>query len=219
MKSVITEELKKVFFKSFIFDKMNNLEKDDENLLTEHAETFEKGECVYSEKSFKRAVGIIVDGKVRVTTVNKENSIVLKDMGKTDVFGAAAVFSDSDGYVSEIYAKTACTVVFVSEEKLRYLFSKYPESAINYISFLSSKITYLNSRISELSAKGADAKILDYMTKKADENGFVSIPKNMSLLAKSLGIGRSSLYRAFDALENDGFIIRNNDKWKITKEK
>ena len=93
MKSVITEELKKVFFKSFIFDKTKDLEKDDENLLTEHAETFKKGECVYSEKSFKRAVGIIVDGKVRVTTVNKENGIVLKDMGKTDVFGAAAVFS------------------------------------------------------------------------------------------------------------------------------
>ena len=57
------------------------------------------------------------------------------------------------------------------------------------------------------------------MTKKADENGFVSIPKNMSLLAKSLGIGRSSLYRAFDTLENDGFITKNSDKWKITKEK
>lgn len=219
MKSVITEELRKVFFESFIFGKTKDLVKDDVDLLVENAETFGKGECVYSEKNFKRAVGIIVDGKVRVTTVNKENGIVLKDMGKTDVFGAAAVFSDSDDYVSEIYAKTACTVVFVSEEKLRYLFSKYPESAINYISFLSSKITYLNSRISELSAKGADAKLLDYMTKKADENGFVSIPKNMSLLAKSLGIGRSSLYRAFDTLENDGFITKNSGKWKITKEK
>ena len=46
MKSVITEELKKVFFKSFIFDKTKDLEKDDEKLLVEHAETFKKGECV-----------------------------------------------------------------------------------------------------------------------------------------------------------------------------
>ena len=140
MKSVITEELRKVFFESFIFGKTKDLVKDDGDLLVENAETFGKGECVYSEKSFKRALGVIVDGKVRVTTVNKDSGIVLKDMGKTDVFGAAAVFSDSDGYVSEIYAKTACTVVFVSEEKLRYLFSKYPESAINYISFLYTYI-------------------------------------------------------------------------------
>ena len=93
MKSVITEELRKVFFESFIFGKTKDLVKDDGDLLVENAETFGKGECVYSEKSFKRALGVIVDGKVRVTTVNKDSGIVLKDMGKTDVFGAAAVFS------------------------------------------------------------------------------------------------------------------------------
>ena len=36
-------------------------------------------------------------------------------------------------------------------------------------------------------------------------------------IAKKLNIGRSSLYRALDSLEKDGYIFKNGDEWEIAK--
>lgn len=217
MDGIITEEMKERFRGSFLFCGLPGLSEELERELLSGAEEFERGECVYDSSRFRNALGIIVSGTVRITTSDEENRIILRDMCAGETFGAAALFGAGECYVSKIHARSACTVVFLEEDMLGKLFAEYPGSARNYIVFLSSKIRYLNRKIAELSMHGADARLLGYMKEHADAGGEVSMPKSMSALASTLGIGRSSLYRALEKLEAEGHISKNGSKWNITK--
>ena len=48
-------------------------------------------------------------------------------------------------------------------------------------------------------------------------NGEILNFKNMSLVSKTLGISRASLYRALSDLEKSGYIIKENNYIKVIK--
>lgn len=218
MDGKITEEMKTHLRSSFLFAGLPSFDEKAESEMLAKTEFFAKGECVYESTRFQSALGIIVSGAVRITTSDEENRVILRDMSAGETFGAAALFGAGECYVSKIHAKTACAVVFIGEEALTVLFEKYPAAARNYIAFLSSKIRYLNRKISELSLKGADARLLGYMKAHAGACGEVDMPKSMSLLASTLGIGRSSLYRALEKLEAGGYISKKENSWILKGE-
>jgi CRP-like cAMP-binding protein len=217
MDGKITEEMKAHFRSSFLFSGLPCLDEKLEGEMLAKAEFFAKGECVYESTRFKSALGVIVSGNVRISTSDEENRVILRDMSSGETFGAAALFGAGECYVSEIHAKTACAVVFIDEQELSALFEKYPTAAKNYIAFLSSKIRYLNRKIAELSLRGADARLLGYMKAHADSAGKVDMPGSMSAVASTLGIGRSSLYRALEKLELGGYIPKKENSWFLLK--
>ena len=51
----------------------------------------------------------------------------------------------------------------------------------------------------------------------ADSEGNVNSFKSMTLLAKTLGLGRATLYRSLEGLEKDGVILRENNNIKVIK--
>ncbi|MBQ8448120.1 MAG: Crp/Fnr family transcriptional regulator [Clostridia bacterium] len=214
----ITEEMKERFLSSFLFAGLPRPGQETEEEMLAKTEFFAKGECVYKSDRFYSALGVIVSGTVRVTTSDGENRVILRDMSAGETFGAAALFGAGEYYVSTIHAQSACAVVFIDEKTLEKLFMLYPQAARNYISFLSSKIRYLNRKIAELSLHGAGARLLGYMKQHAGTGGEVDMPSSMSALAKTLGIGRSSLYRAFEKLEAEGLISKNENIWIIKGE-
>jgi CRP-like cAMP-binding protein len=218
MNGIITEEMKEHFRASFLFAGLPRIASELEEELLAKTEFFAKGDCVYESNRFKSALGVILSGTVRITTSDEENRLVLRDMSAGETFGAAALFGAGECYVSKIHAKSACAVVFIAEETLEKLFALYPASARNYIAFLSSKIRYLNRKIAELSLHGADARLLGYMREHSGENGKVDMPKSMSLLANTLGIGRTSLYRALEKLETGGYISKEENTWILKGE-
>ena len=216
MAGTITEEMKKCFLSSFLFRGISELSEEIENEMFSGTAEFARGECVYKSSAFRHALGVIVSGTVRISTSDAENHILLRDMGAGETFGAAAVFGAGECYVSEICAKSTCTVVFIEEATLEKLFSVYPTAALNYIAFLSSKIRYLNRKIAEISMHGASARVFEYIKKNAGEDGVFRAP-NMSVLAKTLNIGRSSLYRALEDLASGGHILRDGNKFTVNK--
>ena len=218
MDGLITDEMKERFRSSFLFSGLPCLEPELEAELLSKTEFFAKGDCVYESTRFRNALGVVVSGNVRISTSDEENRVILRDMSAGETFGAAALFGAGECYVSKIHAKSACAVVFIEESALEAIFSKYPKAARNYIAFLSSKIRYLNRKIAELSMHGAGARLLGYMKEHASENGEVDMPKSMSTLAKTLGIGRSSLYRALEKLEAEGYISKKENIWIIKGE-
>jgi CRP-like cAMP-binding protein len=216
MESVITEEMKKHLRSCFLFAGTDGPSPELTDQLLGGASAFARGEIVYRSSDFRNALGVIVSGDVRICTSDAENRVILRDMSAGESFGAAALFGAGESYVSDIRAKSACTVVFIGEDMLKRLFSEYPASAVNYIAFLSAKIRYLNRKIAELSLRGAEARVFDYLRKNAAD-GTLEI-RNMSALAKTLNIGRSSLYRALDTLEASGHIAKDGCKFKIQGE-
>lgn len=198
----------------FLIRNLNEAEKNEIISTFSAPVLFKKGEVVYSSHKFKDAIGYIIKGSAFATSDNK-NETHLKTFNKGMSFGAAALFGDSDRYISTVTAKTDLEVLFVTENELRSLFKKYPQTAINYISFLSEKVRFLNKKLNVVSCSGTENTVYKYLTSLADNDGNIYNFKNMTLVSKTLGISRASLYRALSDLESSGCIIKENNFIKV----
>ena len=198
---------------------LNGLEKTEKvEIISNFSQPglFKKGDIVYSNQQFSNAIGYILKG-VAVAKADNQNETHLKTFEKGMSFGAAAVFGNSEHYISTITAKTDLEVLFVAENELLALFEKYPQTAVNYITFLSEKIRVLNKKLNVVSSSGTENTVFKYLTSLADKNGEILNFKNMSLVSKTLGISRASLYRALSDLEKSGYIIKENNYIKVIK--
>lgn len=176
--------------------------------------TFKKGDTVYSKHQFSNAIGYIIKGEAVANSDNK-NEAHLKTFQKGMSFGAAALFGGGNSYISTITAKTDLEVLFITEAKLLSLFEKYPQTAVNYIAFLSERVRFLNKKLNVVSSNGSENTVYKYLTSLADDDGEVKAFKNMTLVSRTLGISRASLYRALSSLEAQGCIIKENNKIKV----
>ena len=93
----------------------------DSAVLPAHV-SFKKGDVIYGETDFRRALGILLSGKAKATPLSND-STVLNVFAPGAVFGAAAVFSDGGEYVSRITAESDCKVLFLDEAALSALFA------------------------------------------------------------------------------------------------
>ncbi len=167
---------------------------------------YKRGECIYNAEQFQKALCIMLEG----TAAAKSGEVIKRRFTEGDIFGAATLFTDSTDYISNIVALSECTVQLIPEEVLKEIFSKNPETAINYIRFLTEKVRFLNKKIAQLSAPSVAEKLYSFFTCSADDNGTVTVPSMMSL-ARQTGIGRTSLYRGLDELEGSGLIERKEN--------
>jgi len=177
---------------------------------------FKKGEVIYSAKHFPNAIGIITRGEAFAVT-NNDNRLYMKNFQVGTCFGAAAVFGNGGEFVSTITAKSDIEILFIKEEELKNIFSQFPQTAINYIGFLSEKIRFLNKKVGLLSSGSAEDTLLNYLSSIADSNLNATLPDNMTLLSKTLGISRASLYRCLESLEKNGFILKTKNIVKVIK--
>ena len=169
---------------------------------------FEKGEVIFATTSFSHSIGIITKGNAVIRrTHSVSDSVILRRIGEGEIFGVSALFSEKTKFISEIIADNDCSAIFFSEGLIRELISKDTNFAINYIAMLSNKIDYLNKLISGYSAQSANAKLAHFLLQNAD-NDTVSIEYSMTLLSERIGIGRASLYRAFEEFEEAKIITR-----------
>ena len=200
----------------FLFKGLENSQKEIIISKLKKPIKFKKGECVYSKQNFPNAIGYIIKGEAYAVT-NNQSSLYMKSFSKGDCFGAAAVFSNDENFVSSITAKTDLTVPFISENGLKQIFMDYPQTALNYIEFLSDKIRFLNRRLGLLSSGKAEDTLLNYLQATADDKNEAKIPNNMTCLSKTLGISRASLYRCLENLEKGGLILKEKNIIKVIK--
>lgn len=202
-----------VYDNLFLLDGLSNTEKEKIISSFPAAVKFKKGDTIYSSFEFTRAIALVVSGKASAQT-NNAHRVVMKKFLPGMCFGAAAVFG-GETFVSTVTADTDTEIQFITEDILISLFEKYPKTAINYITFLSDKIRFLNNKLSLLSCPSAESTVLKYLNSAADKDGYASLPESMTMLSKMLGLGRASLYRSLDSLEKSGHIIRENNIIKV----
>lgn len=178
---------------------------------------FKAGTLIYSPESFRKAAGLVVKGTLSVTRAGDE-SVLLNMLKKSDVFGIAALFtSGTTNYVTEVRAFSDAEVFFIPGSAISTLVRANPDFAESYITYLSDKIRFLNGRITDFTAPNVEKRLARYLSERARTEGDV-LKTNKTALAKTLNVGRASLYRAFTELENRGLItldsgcIRVNDR-------
>lgn len=163
---------------------------------------FSSGQVVYSPKKFRRCLGILLSGQLQVT--KGELTVSLLEPG--ELFGAAALYSDSPEYATTITALKGSRCLLLDQALVDRLLGEEPLIRENYLRYLTGRIRFLSGRLQSLAQSGAEGKLARYLLANSTEG---TLTCSATDLAQRLGISRASLYRAFDTLERGGLIARS----------
>jgi len=169
---------------------------------------FQKEEIIYSPKHFEESLCLILEGSA---AADKHGSVLLNTFQPGSCFGVATLFSPSKRYVTTVKAKTTCLAALFPAALMEELMEKEPLISRNYISFLASRIHFLNRKIDQFTAVSTEEKLIYYLLEQLENSNPICMSLSYAKLADMLDLSRSSLYRAMDALEADG-ILRKEGK-------
>ena len=184
-----------------------------ESLLAEAQEgcevlTYREGELIrgVDDRPF---LCIFLSGRAEVYTRDEGADLLLRTLGEGDTFGVANLFGQAP-MVTRVLAVSDVEVMCMREDTMRYVLERDPHVAMCYIDFLADRVRFLNRRLTCLGAGSAQRRLavwLDSVAPDGADEYTVTMP--MSRLADTLGLGRASLYRAFDELCDAGLITRS----------
>ncbi|HCQ75021.1 MAG TPA: Crp/Fnr family transcriptional regulator [Clostridiales bacterium] len=173
------------------------------------AAAYEKNEVVYDKTNFSRSLGIVLEGRLRVTKENADKrSIVMSTLQRGAMFGAAALFNSEPEYATKITAIEHSRVLFLPQRLIKRMIEREPEIAENYIRYLSERILFLNRKIYFLTAGTAEQRLAGFLLDNLAVGEFSEMPMTMHRLADALNMSRASLYRAFDELTASGAVSK-----------
>lgn len=179
-------------------------------------ELFQKDDVIYSPTDFKRSLGIILDGQLRVTKENAEGrEIVMSTLHRGAMFGAAALFNSEHEFQTKITAVEPCRIFFFSQRIIMRLIEREPKIAENYIRYLSDRILFLNKKIYFLTSGTAEQRLSSFLLNNLSEYDETRLPMSMTEIAASLNISRASFYRAMDSITDSGAIVKNGKMFRI----
>ena len=168
-----------------------------------------RGETVYERHRFRRCLGVVLVGRLQVS----KESLLVSNLQRGDVFGAAALFNEREDYPTTLTALENCRLLLVPQEEVRTLVHRCGEFAEDYVTYLSGRIRFLSSRLDAVSADRGESKLVRYLL--TAENGMGEVTLSATQLCQRIGVGRATLYRAFEVLEEAGAITRNGKTIRI----
>lgn len=187
----------------------------DEKLLTNVLNTYgksvsySKNDTVFSKETYSPVICIIIKGEARVS----KGETVISHLKDGEIFGAAFLYNQSYEFENTVTALTPLKVVIIEKSGVDQLIKCDSSISFNYISYLSERIGFLNSKIEGYTKPNAEEKLLLYLKKNSDiNNGKCEISVSMTELSHVLQISRASLYRVIENLENQGKICRDGKK-------
>lgn len=169
---------------------------------------FERDEVILHPGQQSDALYVLCEGNASAYSSDPDKQVLLRSFKPYEIFGVSNLFTDQP-FVTRVVAKTSCRVLVLSKSFLTHLIDNDATVRYQYIAFIARKTLFLNQKISCLTAGCAENRLAVWLSANAsDEQVTLDIP--MNALCTMLDIGRASLYRAFDKLEADGFIKREN---------
>ncbi len=196
------------------------LSENDLRRIDEQADApvaYRRGDEVYTTHTFRRAIGLILRGSVIVRSSGEsEHGVVINHLHAGDLFGVAALFDTTAAdYVTEITADSDTEIRFISQETMSRLLAEIPALGEAYIRFLSGRIRFLNRKLSALTVGNAENRLYHHLLTLQDVHAIIRLSCTMTVLASTLNMGRSSLYRSLDTLLREGFLVKEGSTYRI----
>lgn len=174
---------------------------------------YERGEVLCAPDNFRKELAVVLSGQILVSKGDGE--LVVSVLSPGELFGAASLFNDESDYVSTLTAKRTSSVLAFSQEAVQLLMDAQPRFRRNYIRYLSCRIRFLSDKIDALIQGSGEKKLSTWLANQMDDHGEVLLPCSMTELAARLNIGRASLYREMQKLEERGVLVRQNKRITI----
>ena len=169
---------------------------------------YHKNAVVYDQAHARACLGILLSGCVVVEQpIPDGKRIKLGVLRPNECFGAAAMFGEKAPYGAVLTAERPTDILFIPERMILWAMRRDPAIAENYIHFLSDQIRFYQQKLSGLTALSAKQRIAMFLVSHADSNG--TWTGSMTDLSRQLNLGRASLYRAMDSLEQAELIRRD----------
>ncbi|MGN0985604.1 MAG: Crp/Fnr family transcriptional regulator [Candidatus Enterenecus sp.] len=168
-----------------------------------------RGETVYDRRRFRRCLGVLLRGELQV----RREALLVSTLRAGELFGAAALFNGQEDYPTTLTALTECTLLLIPQEEVRRLILNCPPFAEDYVTYLSGRIRFLSARLDTVSADSAGGRLAHYLCSVAGPSGAVTL--SATQLCQRIGVGRATLYRAFDSLEGAGAIAREGKTIRV----
>ena len=168
--------------------------------------SYERDEIMLSSETDKK-IGILLSGKASI--FSGDSGVIIKRLSVNDIYGVAILFDDAH-YSTKVVATGKCEILSLNRDFVQSCIQYNSRISLNYIEYLAKKITFLNLKIDAYTAKTAENKLYSYLLQLPRDDDKIVLKTDFSAIAKMIGIGRASLYRAFEKLEKDGLIIKNN---------
>lgn len=170
--------------------------------------TFACGESISDLLHHTPAIAVLLSGNASVHNAEGDPTC-LRFLSRGSVFGVAALFAQTPDPISTVRATSSCEIALLGADLITQWITQNPSFSMHYIRFLCDRVRFLNGRITAFTATCATEKLRNHLYELCAGRYPVTLVLNAARLATMLGIGRASLYRAFDALEKAGHIVKN----------
>ena len=170
-------------------------------------QVFGSNDKIYVPGQKNVALGIILRGKVEMFTSDPCKDVLLCTLSTGDSFGFSSLFDKNAAFSNKVVAKGGARILFISESSLSQMLENDKTIMYNYMKLMAQHTRFLNEKIMYYTAGSTERRLALYLNSLGKRN--IKMTTSMTDLANTLDVGRASLYRAFDKLCEDGYIIKS----------
>ena len=175
--------------------------------------SYQRTEKIYTPTDYDEKVGFVISGRCEVRRPDSlDRHVTINTLNSGDPFGILTIFGDGEVFPTEIYATKSTSVLFIRKDDILTLIKQSGEVAINIITFMTTRINFLNKKIATFSASSVETKLANHILSRHQKSGALEFPFNCKQSSEAISAGRASVYRALLSLENEGLIKHENKK-------
>lgn len=179
----------------------------DETEMQHHLARVTIEEGLQDDFHFK-GLCVLLKGTARVMRKKSQGTMYMSSLKKGDIFGAATILNEDSFFAPKVQLSAGARILLIPEQEwLSWLHSDYTLMK-NYLGYLNARLHFLNIRLDALSQSSIENRVMTFVRASA-KNGAFEV-ESYTELALMLCVGRASLYRALDALEQEGLLVRQN---------
>ena len=211
------EEMIDFFAETFLFSKIpkKKLSAVIDSICI-HIESYPTKTYVFKPGCTDNRLCFIKNGKCIVERLKNDGTTVpLNKMTKYDSFGILSVLSEEEPFPTAIITSGECEIVSISQDDVLKLIYSDPQIAMNVISFLARKVSFLNNKVATFSSDSVEEKLSNFLLFEMKRLNTREFDFNAKKTAEAISAGRASLYRAITSLTNEGLISLSNKKINI----
>lgn len=183
---------------------------------------FEKGEFVTMEGHDFIGIGIILDGKVKITQTNEAGErMILNQLSPGGVFGEMIAFSNNNKWLATVVADSNCTVMFLRSDAIinhcQRMCIGHKQLMLNMLTIVSNKALMMNRKVRYLSIKSMRGKLSKFLMEEYHRHNkkMFEIRYNRNELAEFLHVSRPSMSRELSRMKDEGIIDYYKESFKL----